>query len=134
MELQIKGLLGEGKALNKIKTSVPYGLHVVCFRSIGTEWVNYIEVPLPLPTLKTDETEAGSCPQDEIAQTSMISVPVEGFIKQDSQTVDEASIPRLWRHVNMLGNAIYTYFAICGFSKNRVQDITKFTDEIKVRQ
>jgi len=92
---------------------------------------------------RVDETQVGSCHQDEVPQTlvtPVTPVSVEGLaslqklIKQDIHTLNEASIQRLERHVQKLANAAQISFANGALLNDRIQIVTGMNNEAKVRR
>ena len=96
---------------------------------------------------RTDEIKVGSCHQDEVPQTSVTPVSVEGLaslhnlIKQDAHTLDGTSIPRLERHVQKLANAAQASFAELALLDaerallhDQNQMLTRMNNEAKVRR
>jgi hypothetical protein len=101
----------------------------------------------PAQSTGADEIEVGACHQDDVPTTPVTPVSVEGLvslqnlIKQDAHTLDEASMPRLERHVQKLAHAAQASFARrsfldakCALLDNRNQMLTKLNNEAKVRR
>ncbi|KAH9211700.1 hypothetical protein DL95DRAFT_464657 [Leptodontidium sp. 2 PMI_412] len=89
---------------------------------------------------RADEIQAGSSHEDEVPQTPVTPVSVEGLaslynlIKQDALTLNEKSIPRLQRHVQKLANAAQIFFADGALLNDQVQMLTGMNNEAKVRR
>jgi len=82
----------------------------------------------------------GSCHQDEVLQTPVTPVLVEGLaslhnlIKQDAYTLNRTSIQRLERHVQKLVDAAQISFAERALLYNQKQMLTRMNNEAKVRR
>ncbi|KAG9230853.1 hypothetical protein BJ875DRAFT_364727, partial [Amylocarpus encephaloides] len=89
---------------------------------------------------RTDERRVGSCYEDEIPQTPVTLVSVEGLaslqnlIKQDAHTLDDASNKRLERHVQKLAYAAQISFAERALLYDQNQMLTRMNNEAKVRK
>ncbi len=87
-----------------------------------------------------DEIRVGSCYQDEVLQTPVTPVSVEGLaslhslIKQDAHTLDGTSIQRLERHVQKLVDAAQISFAERALLHDQKQMLTRMNNEAKVRR
>jgi len=89
----------------------------------------------------------GACHQDDVPPTPVTPVSAEGLvslqnlIKQDAHILNEASIPRLERHVQKLANAALVSLADRTFLSakyalldDRNKMLTKMNNEAKVRR
>jgi hypothetical protein len=97
--------------------------------------------PLAQSTVpRGDEIKVGSYHQDEIPQTPVTPVSVEGLaslhnlIKQDAHTLNGTSIQRLERHVQKLANAAQASFAESALLHDRNQMLIRMNNEAKVRR
>ncbi|KAG9231392.1 hypothetical protein BJ875DRAFT_469609 [Amylocarpus encephaloides] len=89
---------------------------------------------------RADEIKVGSCYQDEVPQTTVTLVLVEGLtslhnlIKQDAHTLNETSIQRLERHIQKLANAAQASFTKRALLHDQNQMLIKMNNEAKVRR
>ena len=89
---------------------------------------------------RTDEIKVGSCHQDEVPQTPVTPVSVEGLaslhnlIKQDAHTLNGTSIQRLERHVQKPADAAQTSFAESALLHDQNQMLIRMNNEAKVRR
>ncbi|TVY13943.1 hypothetical protein LARI1_G007590 [Lachnellula arida] len=89
-----------------------------------------------------DESELGSCYEDERPQTPITPVSAEALvslhnlIKQDAYTLDgnETSTQRLQRHIQKLATAAQISFADRALLRDQNQMLTRMNDEAKVRR
>ena len=89
---------------------------------------------------RADEIRVGSCHQDEVPQTPVTPVSVEGLtslhnlIKQDAHTLNGTSIQHLERHVQKLVDAAQISFAERALLYDQKQMLTRMNNEAKVRR
>jgi len=111
--------------------------------------------PVQSTVPRADEIEVGASHQDDVLPTCQDDVPptpvtpvsaegvvsLQNLIKQDAHTLNEASIPRLERHVQKLAHAAQVSLAEraflsaeCALLDNRNQMLTRMNNEAKVRR
>jgi hypothetical protein len=96
--------------------------------------------PAQLTVPTADEIQVGACHQDDVPPTPVTPVSVEdlaslhNLIKQDAHTLNQASIPRLERHVQKLAHAAQISFAERALLHDQNQMLTRMNNEAKVRR
>jgi hypothetical protein len=93
---------------------------------------------LTVPTV--NDLEIGLYQQDEVPQTPVTPATADAFmslynlIKQDTDTLDETSIPRLQKHVQKLAKAGQSAVAYCALLDEENQLLREMNNEAKVRR